>query len=85
SGPLKTLREATLARARTFIALPYDENVAERLGGLLATARSAKRRAGAMDAIIAATAVAHDLSVWTQDEDFDLLAELLPSLRVHRS
>jgi predicted nucleic acid-binding protein len=84
-GPLKTLREATLARARTFVAVPYDENVAERLGELLATARANKRRAGAMDAIIAATAVAHDLSVWTQDEDFDVLAELLPSLRVHRS
>jgi predicted nucleic acid-binding protein len=81
---LKTLREATLASARTFVALPYDENVAERLGDLLATARVAKRRAGAMDAIIAATALAHDLTVWTQDGDFDVLAELLPALRVHR-
>ncbi len=84
AGPLRTLREATLARARTFVALPYDETVAERLGELLATARAARRRAGAMDAIIAATAVAHDLSVWTQDGDFDVLAELLPVLRVHR-
>lgn len=84
AGPLKTLREATLARARTFVALPYDENVAERLGELLARARAAGRRAGAMDAIIAATAVAHDLSVWTRDGDFDVLAELLPALRVHR-
>jgi hypothetical protein len=84
AGPLRTLREATLARARTFVALPYDENVAERLGELLATARETGRRAGAMDAIIAATAIAHDLAVWTQDEDFDVLAELLPALRVHR-
>jgi predicted nucleic acid-binding protein len=84
AGPLKTLREATLARARAFVALPYDENVAQRLGELLATARSAGRRAGAMDAIIAATALAHDLSVWTHDEDFDVLAELSPALRVHR-
>jgi predicted nucleic acid-binding protein len=83
-GPLRTLREATLARARTFVALPYDERVAERLGALLASARAAGRRAGAMDAIIAATALAHDLAVWTQDEDFDVLAELLPALRVHR-
>jgi predicted nucleic acid-binding protein len=83
-GPLKVLREATLASARTFVALPYDENVAERLGELLAIARAAKRRAGAMDAIIAATALAHDLAVWTQDADFDVLAELLPALRVHR-
>jgi predicted nucleic acid-binding protein len=83
-GPLRVLREATLARARSFIALPYDEPVAERLGELLAGARSAGRRAGAMDAIIAATAIAHDLAVWTQDDDFDVLAELLPGLRVHR-
>lgn len=83
-GPLKTLRESTLASARTFVALPYDENVAERLGELLVTARTANRRAGAMDAIIAATALAHDLAVWTQDGDFDVLAELLPALRIHR-
>lgn len=83
-GPLLTLREATLARARTFIALPYDEPVAEQLAALLSAARAAGRRAGAMDAIIAATALAHDLSVWTQDGDFDVLAELEPLLRVHR-
>jgi predicted nucleic acid-binding protein len=81
---LRTLRETTLARARTFVALPYDEQVAERLGELLATARTNGRRAGAMDAIIAATALVHDLCVWTQDEDFDILAELMPALRIHR-
>jgi hypothetical protein len=83
-GPVRILREATLARSRAFIALPYDEPVAERLGELLATARAAGRRAGAMDAIIAATAVAHDLTVWTQDDDFDILTDLMPTLRVHR-
>jgi len=78
------VREATLARARSFVALPYDEAVAERLGELLAAARAAGRRAGAMDAIVAATALTHELTVWTQDDDFDVLAELLPALRVHR-
>jgi predicted nucleic acid-binding protein len=82
--PLRVLREATLARARSFVALPYDEPVAEQLGELLATARSKGKRAGAMDAIIAATAVAHGLRVWTQDDDFEVLAELLPKLRVHK-
>jgi len=38
-----------------------------------------------MDAIIAATALVHDLTVWTQDDDFDVLQELSPRLRVHRS
>jgi predicted nucleic acid-binding protein len=83
-GPLRTLRETTLERARSFIALSYDEAVAERLGELLADARSVGRRAGAMDAIIAATAVVHDLTVWTQDDGFNLLSDLLPALRVHR-
>lgn len=83
-GPLRELRETTLDRARRFIALPYDAVVAERLAELLTAARNQKRRAGAMDAIIAATALAHGLTVWTQDNDFEVLAELEPALRVHR-
>jgi predicted nucleic acid-binding protein len=82
--PLRALREATLQRARAFIALPYDESVAERLAALLSAAREHGRRAGAMDAIIAATALTHDLTIWTQDDDFEVLAELAPALRVHR-
>jgi toxin FitB len=85
SEPFRELREATLARARRFIALPYDERVAQRLADLLVTARERRRRAGAMDAIIAATALAHDLAVWTQDDDLDVLAELAPALRVERA
>jgi predicted nucleic acid-binding protein len=83
-APLRELRETTLGFARRFIALPYDAVVAERLAAILAAARTSRRRAGAMDAIIAATAVAHDLTVWTQDDDFAVLAELAPGLRVHR-
>lgn len=82
-GPLHELRDLTLRYARRFIALPYDTAVAEHLAGLLAKARAQRRRAGAMDAIIAATALAHDLTVWTQDNDFVVLAELAPQLRVH--
>ena len=80
---LRRLREATYARAGRFIALAYDETVAVRLADILAEARIQHRRAGAMDAIIAATALAHDLTVWTQDDDFDVLAALAPRLRVH--
>jgi predicted nucleic acid-binding protein len=82
---LNELRRATFARAKRFIALPYDEAVAERLAELLAAAREQGRRAGAMDAIIAATALVHDLAVWTQDDDFEVLRELAPSLRVERA
>jgi predicted nucleic acid-binding protein len=64
--------------------MPYDEAVAERLAELLTAAPERGRRAGAMDAIIAATALVHDLAVWAQDDDFDVLAELAPALRVHR-
>lgn len=81
---LRQLRTATLGAALRFVALPYDELVAERLADLLAVARAQRRRAGAMDAIIAATALVHDLDVWTQDDDFDVLAELLPELRLRR-
>ena len=84
SVKLRTLRQQTLEQARRFIALPYDQAVAERLAEFLAAARSKRRRAGAMDAIIAATALVHDLTVWTQDDDFEVLSELLPQLRVHR-
>lgn len=81
---LRHLRQTTLARAQRFVPLPYDDLVAARLADLLATARRRKRRAGAMDAIIAATALVHDLEVWTQDDDFDVLAELEPELCVIR-
>lgn len=84
SPELQQLREATLRTAARFIALPYDEVVAARLADLLAAARSQGRRAGAMDAIIAATALVHDLEVWTQDDDFDVLAALSPELRIRR-
>jgi predicted nucleic acid-binding protein len=81
---LRELRQATLERARRFIALPYDEAVADQLAKLVTAAQDQRRRAGAMDAIIAATALTHELAVWTQDDDFDVLAELSPGLVVKR-
>lgn len=85
SDELRQLRRTTLERAQRFVALPYDELVAARLAELLVAARRRQRRAGAMDAIIAATALVHDLEVWTQDDDFDVLAELDSELRVLRA
>lgn len=78
------LRERTLARAGRFLALPCDAHVADRLAEIIVTAREAGRRVGAVDAIIAATALVHSLTVWTQDDDFVVLAELVPGLRVQR-
>jgi predicted nucleic acid-binding protein len=85
SPELQQLRRATLEVAGRFVPLPYDELVAERLAGLLAAARSKRRQAGAMDAIIAATALVHDLDIWTQDDGFDVLGELAPAIRIRRA
>lgn len=78
----RRVREATVAEARTFIPIPYDEPVAEALASLVHGARQKGRRASPEDAIIAATALVHDLTIWTQDDDFRMLAELEPELRV---
>jgi predicted nucleic acid-binding protein len=61
----------------------YDEHVAEHLASLIADLRRSGRRAGVMDCIIGATALVHDLVVWTQDSDYDVLASVAPALRVH--
>ena len=76
------LRERTLAKARAFVTVPYDEPVAEALADLLTSARAQERRAPMADAVIAATALVHDLTVWTLDRDFQVLAELEPDLRI---
>jgi predicted nucleic acid-binding protein len=85
SGPLRQLRTLTYSRARKFLPLPYDEVVAEHVVRLLAAARDRQRKAGAMDVIIAATALAHHLTIWTQDSDFAVLQELQPALQVQGS
>lgn len=82
SEPLRSLRTLTYSRARKFLPLPYDEVVAEHVARLLAAARDHQRKAGAMDVIIAATALAHDLTIWTQDNDFAVLQELQPALQI---
>jgi len=68
-------RMATLAFAeRRFAVLPVDARVAPHYGRLLAGARRAGRgRLGTADAIIAATAAAHDLPLLTRDRDFEQL------------
>jgi predicted nucleic acid-binding protein len=68
---------------RTFDALPVDEVVAREYGRLAAAVVSAGRkpRARMADLLIAATAVAHDATLWTSNSaDFVGLAELV---RIH--
>lgn len=80
--PTRELREMTSQQAGAFIALPYDEVVADKLAGLIAALGAARKRVGLNDAIIAATALSHDLVVWTLDGDFSTLAAVEPALRL---
>jgi predicted nucleic acid-binding protein len=53
-----------------FTPLPIDVRVADHFAEIVASARRSGRRPKIMDAWIAATAVAHDLPVFTQDDGF---------------
>lgn len=68
-------RLATLAYAeRRFAVLPVDSRVAPHYGRLLADVRRrGGRRLATADALIAATAAAHDLPLITRDRDFEAL------------
>lgn len=65
----------------TFAPLAVDALVASLYGELIAEGRRQGRRLKANDTWIAATALAHDLPVYTQDEDF---AGGVPPVRVVR-
>lgn len=68
-------RLATLAYAeRRFAVLAVDSRVAPHYGRLLADVRRrGGRRLATADALIAATAAAHDLPLITRDRDFEAL------------
>jgi predicted nucleic acid-binding protein len=78
-------RLRTLSAVRDGLAaLPLDEQVASRLAELLAQLRASGRRPKLFDTIIAATALHHDLPVYTQDDDFQTIATVHDALRVER-
>jgi predicted nucleic acid-binding protein len=81
-GRVRKLREATLAAARRFVPMAVDEHVADELAALLAKLRASQRRAKAFDCFVAATALAHDLTVIAQDTDFEALQAAEPRLSV---
>jgi PIN domain len=62
--------------------MPVDEHVADELAELLVKLRAAQRRANAFDCFVAATALAHDLTVVAQDADFQELQATEPRLSV---
>jgi predicted nucleic acid-binding protein len=75
----RRLRTLTMVQ-NAFEPLPIDSEVARTFAELVAEARRHGTRPKIMDTWIAATAVAHDIPVYTQDEGF---AEI-PKVRVHR-
>ncbi len=74
-GPrVRARRLRTLARVeRTFDPLPVDDAVARAFAEIVADARRKRRQPRVVDALIAATAVAHDLPLYSQDRDFELM------------
>lgn len=65
-------RQAHLQLAESvFVAIPLDEKVARAYGRVAADLRAASRKASAraFDALIAATALAHDLPLYTANPD----------------
>ena len=64
-------RLATLELAGGLQPILVDESVADAWAGLVATLRAAGRRMPINDSWIAATAIARDLPVATQDDDYD--------------
>lgn len=65
--------QALLSVHATYAALPVDDDVASAFAQLVAGARRAGVRVRTQDAWIAATALAHSVSIYTQDTDFDAL------------
>jgi predicted nucleic acid-binding protein len=75
----KRLRTLTMVQG-AFEPLPIEAEVARTFAELVAEARRHGKRPKIMDTWIAATAVAHNLPVYTQDEDF----MEIPKVRVQR-
>ncbi len=67
---LQTLRVVS----ETYVALPIEPGTAAAFARLVAEARRGGHRPAVQDCWIAATALAHDVAVYTRDADFDDLA-----------
>jgi len=61
----------TLSEVEALEALPVDDDVAREFAEIVAAARQRQRRPKILDSLIAATARALDVPVFTQDADFD--------------
>ncbi|MGH3636263.1 MAG: type II toxin-antitoxin system VapC family toxin [Mycobacterium sp.] len=69
-------RLSTYQLAQRFEPLPIDEAVSEAWALLVSRLRAANRRIPINDSWIAATAIAHDIPIVTQDSDYDAMADV---------
>ena len=68
---IRAVRLRTLTYALAFEPLPVDDAVADAWAELRVALRAAGRKLMSNDSWIAATAIAHQLPIATQDADFD--------------
>ncbi|HZI90975.1 MAG TPA: PIN domain-containing protein [Thermoleophilaceae bacterium] len=68
---VRAQRMRTLSEVEALEALPVDDDVAREFAEIVAAARQRQRRPKILDSLIAATARALDVPVFTQDADFD--------------
>lgn len=79
-GPTRACRLETLSAAVALDPVPIDEGVAHAWAALCLALRDAGKRRPINDSWIAATAIANDMAVASQDNDYDDV----PGLRVIR-
>lgn len=70
-GPTRVRRLETLSAAAALDPMPVDEQVAHAWAALRLALRDAGRRMPINDSWIAATAIASDIAVASQDDDYD--------------
>lgn len=75
AGRAERLRTLALVE-RTFDPLPIDAGVARRFAELVAGSNRARRAGSTLDALIAATAIQHALTLYTRDAGFKKLPGL---------
>lgn len=80
---IRARRLRTLTNVRSLTgALPIDERTASAYAQLAASLLSLGRKPRIHDTWIAATAIANDAEVWTQDDDFSDFADSVSVVRV---
>jgi predicted nucleic acid-binding protein len=74
---IRSRRVARLALVEElYETLPIDRRIAVRYGEIAATTGRLTNRPHVIDGLIAATAIVHDLPVFTRDHDFDRIPGL---------